>query len=190
MTIYRGFFKTIITGLVFSLSLIACTTTPDKEDTNPEDVVVEERSTYGGAGAENGEGVSTSGMQDEGAFRGHELDDPDSVLAQRKVYFSYDKSDILEEYRSIVEAHANYLVQNPGSTITLEGHADERGSREYNIALGERRAQSVQRMMELYGVSSTQINVVSYGEERSDVDGHDESAWRFNRRAEIIYRAR
>ena len=91
------------------------------------------------------------------------------------------------EYRSVVEAHAQYLTRNASATITLEGHADERGSREYNLALGERRAQSVKQQMMLLGASGSQIRIVSYGEERPAVDGHDDYSWQQNRRVEILY---
>ena len=86
--------------------------------------------------------------------------------------------------------HANYLRENPTATITLEGHGDERGSREYNIGLGERRAQAVRQIMELSGVGANQLTTVSYGEEKPAVDGHDESAWSQNRRVELVYPGR
>ena len=85
----------------------------------------------------------------------------------------------------MVEAHGRYLADNANASVTLEGHADERGSREYNIALGERRANAVRQLMTLIGANGAQIRVVSYGEERPAVDGHDESAWTQNRRVEI-----
>ena len=94
------------------------------------------------------------------------------------------------EYRAIVAAHAYYAAANGSARVTLEGHADERGSREYNIALAERRAISVRQLMTLFGANSAQIRVVSYGEERPALDGHDETAWSDNRRVEIIYRSR
>lgn len=115
------------------------------------------------------------------------LDDPDSPLSVRIIYFDYDSSEVRPEYRSTVEAHAAYLADNPNVNVTLEGHADERGSREYNLALGERRSQSIKRQMTLLGASNNQIRMVSYGEERPAVEGHDESAWSQNRRVEIIY---
>ena len=118
------------------------------------------------------------------------LHNPSSLLSRRTVYFEFDSAEIGGEAREIIEAHAGYLSVNPGATVTLEGHADERGTREYNLALGERRGESVRRLMTLLGASSPQLTVVSYGEERPAVDGHDESAWRFNRRVEIVYTSR
>ncbi len=116
-----------------------------------------------------------------------QLDDPQSPLSVRVIYFEYDSSEIRSEFRSAIEAHAAYLSQNADTTVTLEGHADERGSREYNLALGERRAQSIKQQMLLLGASSSQIRLVSYGEERPEIDGHDEASWQQNRRVEILY---
>jgi len=89
-----------------------------------------------------------------------------------------------------MDVAARYLSERPGALVTLEGHADERGSREYNIALGEQRANAVRRLMSLLGAAGSQIRTISYGEERPAADGHDESAWGLNRRVEIIYRIR
>ena len=103
------------------------------------------------------------------------------------IYFEYDSADIQGDDLDLLSAHAGYLGANPGQRITLEGNTDERGSREYNIALSERRAVSVQRVLELNGVSSSQITIVSYGEEKPAADGSSETAWRLNRRVEIVY---
>ena len=116
-----------------------------------------------------------------------ELDDPQSPLSVRIIYFEYDSSEIRSDYRSAIEAHSLYLQKNPNTTITLEGHADERGSREYNLALGEKRAKTVKQQMLLLGASSSQIRLVSYGEERPASDGHDDYSWQQNRRVEILY---
>ncbi len=109
------------------------------------------------------------------------------LLSERRVYFEFDSSSIDGEYTAIVEAHAKHLSSNTNLSVTLEGHADERGTREYNLALGERRAQAVARMMRALGVSGSRIKVVSYGEEKPLALEHNESAWRQNRRVEIIY---
>ena len=115
------------------------------------------------------------------------LDDPSSPLAKRVIYFQYDSSEVLPEYVGVVNAHANFLAANPGKTVTLEGNTDERGSPEYNIALGERRAKAVASMMKLQGVGDSQLQTVSYGEEKPAVAGHDESAYQQNRRVELAY---
>lgn len=113
--------------------------------------------------------------------------DPASPLAQRVIYFDFDSAVIHPRFQPILEAHATYLKANPQFKVTLEGHADERGSREYNLALGQRRAESVRRALALLGVPDNQMEAVSFGEERPAVEGHDESAWKMNRRTEIRY---
>jgi len=111
------------------------------------------------------------------------LDDP----SKRVIYFMYDSSEVMPEYISVINAHANYLASHPDRSVVLEGHADERGSPEYNIALGEQRARSVAKLMEVQGASNGQLQMVSFGEEKPAVSGHDESAWQQNRRVEITY---
>ncbi|MCP5157594.1 MAG: peptidoglycan-associated lipoprotein Pal [Ectothiorhodospiraceae bacterium] len=135
-------------------------------------------------------GATSQGVGAGSTFRGHPLDDPASNLSKRTVYFDFDSSTIKDEDRAIVEAHAQYLANNPSAAVTLEGHADERGTREYNIALGERRANSVRQLVTLLGGSVQQVETVSYGEERPAVEGHDDASWQWNRRVEIIYRTR
>ncbi|MDH5326351.1 MAG: peptidoglycan-associated lipoprotein Pal [Gammaproteobacteria bacterium] len=115
------------------------------------------------------------------------LDDPNNVLATRTVYFDFDSSTVRDDALPVIRAHAEHLVSNPSLMFTLEGHADERGTREYNLALGERRADSVRRLLLANGVAANQINVISYGEERPAKLGHDDSAWDANRRAELVY---
>ena len=115
------------------------------------------------------------------------LDDPNSPLAQRVVYFDFDKSDIKPEFLDTLTAHAKYLVANPTQKIRIEGYTDERGTVEYNIALGDRRAQAVRRYLLFQGVTAEQISTVSYGESHPADSGHDETAWAKNRRAVIVY---
>jgi len=124
-----------------------------------------------------------------GGVAGGEGSEAAALLSKRVVYFDFDSSTIHDQDRAIIEAHANYLSQHPTVKVTLEGHTDERGTREYNIGLGERRADAVKQMMVLMGVSPSQISTVSYGEERPAALGHDESAWHLNRRVEIVYEA-
>jgi peptidoglycan-associated lipoprotein len=125
-----------------------------------------------GSGAANGAGVAgPSGAQ----------------LQNRTIYFDFDSSEVKSEYNSLIVAHAHYLASNPSIRVRLEGNTDERGSREYNIGLGERRAQAVRRALTLQGVTDAQITTVSYGEERPAVTGHTEEAWARNRRVDIVY---
>jgi peptidoglycan-associated lipoprotein len=115
------------------------------------------------------------------------LKDPKSPLAKRVIHFDYDSAAIRDEYRELLEAHSQYLIQNTRAKAILQGHADERGSREYNIALGQRRAESVANALNLLGVPELQVEAVSMGEEKPLVEGQDEAAWQQNRRAEIYY---
>jgi peptidoglycan-associated lipoprotein len=108
-------------------------------------------------------------------------------LQNRTIYFDFDSSEVKSDYNGLITAHARYLAANPSIRVRLEGNTDERGSREYNIGLGERRAQSVRRALTLQGVTDTQITTVSYGEERPAVTGHTEEAWARNRRVDIVY---
>lgn len=112
---------------------------------------------------------------------------PADDLAERVVYFEFDRSDIPTAQLNTLDAHARYLTQNPNVKVRLEGHADERGSREYNIGLGDRRAQAVRRILLFQGVANDQVSTVSYGEERPAVEGHTDKAYSMNRRVEIVY---
>lgn len=118
------------------------------------------------------------------------LDNPESLLNQRVVYFEFDRSTVRPQFQPVVQAHAQYLRANPTARVILEGHCDERGSREYNLGLGERRGNSVADLMIAQGVPTRQIEVVSYGEERPVCRQSDEDCWQRNRRAEIVYTAR
>jgi peptidoglycan-associated lipoprotein len=115
-----------------------------------------------------------------------ELGDPTGT--GRIVYFDYDSSAIRPEFRPLLDAHARYLTGHKERKLTIAGHTDERGGREYNLALGQERAESVRRALQLLGVASVQIETVSFGEEKPVLDGRDESAWVKNRRAELAYR--
>lgn len=134
-------------------------------------------------------GAETRPATDKGATEAQALAARQAeLLAKTRVYFAFDSSAIDDESRAIIEAHASYLAANPGIKLTLEGHCDERGTREYNLALGERRAQAVEKMMKVLGVAGNRIKTVSYGEEKPLCQEHNESCWRQNRRAEIVYK--
>jgi peptidoglycan-associated lipoprotein len=142
-----------------------------------------------GANTSQGSGAGSSGVgnansSEEGADAPGPLD---GLLAKRTIYFDFDSSEIKGEGTDIVAAHAKYLSKNGPMKIRLEGHTDERGSREYNIGLGERRAQAVRRALLLQGAAEGQLSTVSYGEERPAAAGSDEAAWAKNRRVEIVY---
>jgi peptidoglycan-associated lipoprotein len=106
----------------------------------------------------------------------------------RSVYYAYDKSDITDDSRKVIEANAEYLRTHPAVKVVVQGNADERGSAEYNLALGQRRADSVSKVMTLLGIPSDRIETVSFGKEKPKVVGHDESAWSQNRRSDIVYK--
>jgi len=160
-----------------ALTLAACA---GGEATKP---TVEDKSL--GTGAEPSGAGARPGV--EGKALDTKADMAKDLLGKRRVHFAFDSSAVDDENRAIVEAHAAYLAANKNIKVVLEGHADERGSREYNLALGERRAQAVERMFKVLGVSSDRIKTVSYGEEKPIAMDHNESAWALNRRVEIIY---
>lgn len=183
-------------GLV-GLMLVACSAQPKKPgegeaggaaagtgaDAGAETAGAGGASDFGGTAIEGAGGAGAVGAV--GAV--DPLDDPNSLLAKRVIYFDYDSSVVRDEFSPVMEAHASYIADHPNVRVTLEGHADERGTREYNLGLGERRSQAVQQFLLLMGASQGQINAVSYGEERPIATGSDESAWQQNRRVEIVY---
>lgn len=132
--------------------------------------------------------AGAQGLGAGGALADEEVGGPkEGLLARRTIYFDFDSAEIRGEGAEIVAAHAKYLAAHGPARVRLEGNTDERGSREYNVGLGERRAQAVARAMRLQGAANVQISTVSYGEERPAVPGHDEAAWSKDRRVEIVY---
>ncbi|MCC6207568.1 MAG: peptidoglycan-associated lipoprotein Pal [Gammaproteobacteria bacterium] len=173
-------FFTKLSVAVLPLALLAaCASTPDEQASSANGGVQSMGSS---------DGAQSMGADTSGAMQMNPLDDPNSLLSKRVIYFDFDKADIRPEFRDIVQAHAAYLSQNGNVSVTLEGHADERGSREYNIGLGERRAIAVKNVLMLQGAGGSQIETVSYGEERPVAMGHDDQSWSQNRRVEIVYR--
>ncbi len=130
---------------------------------------------------------TTTQSADRGGKYTRDSLDSDSCLRQRVVYFDFDRSEIKSEFQAIVGCHAAYLRQFPDARVTLEGNADERGTREYNLGLGERRGNAVSSAVTAAGGSANQLNVVSYGEERAVCKDHNEGCWQKNRRVEIVY---
>lgn len=177
----KGSALRMLASLVLAGVLAGCSTIGGKDEQGS------------GAGApvteagQGGAGSATAAAREGGSWRGDPLDDPAGPLSTRVIYFEYDESQIHPDYQEIVISHGQYLAANPQLIVSVEGHADERGSREYNIALGERRAQAVKLLMMAQGAADNQIATVSYGEERPLVMGSDETAWAQNRRAELIY---
>ncbi len=132
------------------------------------------------------EGVDGTGGPD--VFREVPGDNAQGLLSRLVLYFEFDQSDIASEFNALLAAHGEYLATNAGAEVRLEGHADERGSREYNIGLGEERAQAVRRVLLLQGAATEQLSTVSYGEERPATIGSTEEAYGLNRRVELVYR--
>lgn len=115
------------------------------------------------------------------------LSDPNNILSKRSIYFDMDRYDVSPEYKQIVIAHAKFLTENRAFRILIQGNTDERGSREYNLSLGQKRAEGVKQALTLLGVNEDQVEAVSLGEEKPKKEGHDDAAWAENRRADIIY---
>lgn len=156
------------------------------------EVPVEDHSVGMGAGTGGeAQGPQTGTADMTGGFAGRPikevLSDESSPLAKRVFYFDLNSSDLSPEDREALAYHARFLNAYPSVSVVIEGHADERGSREYNLALGERRAKAVERILSLEGVPKEQMQVISFGEERPVAMGHDEEAWRLNRRVELLY---
>lgn len=182
--------KKLIAVMVI-MFLFGCSSTPKRADDATVPVVTKVEDTGSGAGSA-GDQSEVEAFKSKRITRSEKrpLDDSSELAHQLKTrifYFDYDSSGIKPEDRDIIVAHVNHLLKNPDIFITLSGHADERGSREYNLALGEQRARSVQRQMSLLGVTGERIKILSYGEEKPAIDDHTEYAWSRNRRVEIIY---
>jgi peptidoglycan-associated lipoprotein len=122
-----------------------------------------------------------------GALSGNPLKDPANVLSKRTIYFEFDRDDIKVEFVPVVEAHGKYLRENRGAKMLIQGSADERGSREYNLALGQRRSDAIKKRLMVLGATETQIESVSLGEEKPACVEHDEGCWAKNRRGDMLY---
>lgn len=176
----------VFAATALALLLTACASTGDVTGAPVEDRGA--ATTTEGSAAQGAEGATAaSGAGESAEFQGDALEDPASPLAQRVFYFGFDSDTLSEGDLEVIKAHGAYLAQNPDKKLVLEGHTDERGSREYNLALGERRAASVKRVLTLSGATADQVEVVSYGEEKPARAGNDEAAWAQNRRAELLY---
>jgi peptidoglycan-associated lipoprotein len=174
---------------LFTAGLAACSTTPTDEQSPAG---VEERR----PDAVTSPGAQTQPVKPGGVARvdltakpsaKSPLTDPNNILSRRSVFYDLDQYDIKDQYKDLVAAHAKYLRDNPGAKMLVQGNTDERGSREYNIALGQKRSEALKRMLILLGAKEEQIESVSLGEEKPRAEGHDEAAWAQNRRSDILY---
>jgi peptidoglycan-associated lipoprotein len=166
-----------------SMMLAGC---PKKPTTVPEAPAESAAPQQGGAGGAGSESQVGQGRELPDAAAAASATSPPAGVATI-IYFDFDRSEIRPEYASVISAHAKHMAAFGAARVRLEGHTDERGSREYNIALGERRAQAVRRALMLQGAGDGQLTTVSYGEERPAAEGSDESAYEKNRRVEIVY---
>ena len=185
--------KNILSMVICSMAMltaVGCSTTDDST-VQGSGVLVEDGTAMGqdmqyqGQATLDSDGALVVGdpyASDNSQFTG-----PQALRENNTIYFKYDSEQIQDDYVGVMQAHAQYLRDNPDSRIIIEGHTDERGTPEYNIALGERRARSVARYMQNLGVDVNQLSIVSYGEEKPVDPGHIESSWQKNRRAVINY---
>jgi len=180
--------RIFLTILALSL-LAACASTETPKQQAP--AAVEDRGPAGakpGATAQPVETKPITGVDLTGRGAGAAaLKDPNNILSKRSVFFDYDKYDIKDEYKPLIEAHAKYLRENAGTKMLIQGNTDERGSREYNIALGQRRAEALKRMLVLLGARDAQIESVSLGEEKPRCTEHTEECMAQNRRSDMLY---
>lgn len=186
----------ILWSMLLTLTLTACGTTSGTKAT------VEDR-TGGKAdaamssqtGGNSGSGTETSALGGKGAgasaldgsYTGDPRKNPASPMSNRSVYFDFDQFVVKDEYRAMLEAHAGYLLSKRDARVILQGNADDRGSREYNLALGQKRAEAVRKALAVLGVSEVQMEAVSFGEEKPRKEGDTEEAYSENRRTDVVY---
>ena len=165
--------KLILPALLAAL-VAGCSSTPD----TTADAPVEGRNSIATVNAGNLDGRNLPAV----------LTDPKSILSKRNIYFDYDRYDVKAEYKDLVTAHAKFLANNRQFTVLVQGNTDDRGSREYNLALGQKRADSIKKMLVMMGAREDQVEAVSLGEEKPRAEGANEAAWAEHRRGDILYK--
>jgi len=184
----------LLSSLALALILAACKSTPMVD----KPAAVEDRSAAAASAAKPAEAAPTAAADtaavkevvidgNAGSNSNNPLKDPNNILSKRQVYFDYDSDAVKAEYRPVIEAHAKYLLANRNAKVIVQGNTDERGSREYNLSLGQRRSVAVKKSLNLLGVQDGQIETVSFGEEKATAGCADESCAKQNRRADIVY---
>lgn len=174
--------KRLIIPALLALLIAGCSSTPDA----PEQGGAPVESRSGGGSSAPGVATVTAGAIDSSKLPA-ELTDPKSILSKRSIYFDYDKFEVKPEYKDLVTAHAKFLTNNRQFKMLIQGNTDERGSREYNLALGQKRADSIKKMLTLLGAREEQVESVSLGEEKPKNEGQNEAAWAENRRGDMLY---
>jgi len=169
-----------------AFGLAACSGGPVSEQ-SPAEVVDGSRSPGATTQGVGGGGVARVDLTAKPQGGRSPLTDPGSILSRRSIFYDLDQYDVKDQYKDLIAAHAKFLRENPGRKMLIQGNTDERGSREYNVGLGQRRSDGVKRMLLLLGAREDQIESVSLGEEKPRSEGHDEAAWSQNRRSDILY---
>jgi peptidoglycan-associated lipoprotein len=168
--------KSLFLASLLSLFLIGCSSTPIVDVSKPA-----------GPSASNDEPAGPSASNDEKDLDLASLRDPNNILSKRSIYFDYDKDVVKAEYKDLLAAHAQYVASHPKAKMTLTGNTDDRGSREYNVSLGQKRSVSVKKSMNVLGAQDAQIETVSFGEERADTNCKDDACYGKDRRVDISY---
>ena len=176
-----------IIAALLVVAIAGCKSTETQDAAPVEDRAPTSTAPASGATTSGAATGAVSGTPAGGSTAASALKDPNNILSKRNVYFDYDEFVVKDQYRPLIEAHAKYLQTNRGARAIIQGNTDERGTREYNIALGQKRADAVKKMMVLLGASETQIETVSFGKEKPRREGHDEASWAENRRADIVH---
>ena len=177
--------KSLLISVLLAAALAACSNNAVKD--KPAAPVVDNSTSTKSqpSAAAKEDGASTAGANQNGAA-GNPLKDPNNILSKRSIYFDFDKDQVKAEFRPLVEAHAKYLVANPNAKVIFQGNADNRGSREYNLSLGQRRSVAVKKAVNVLGAQDKQIETISYGEEKAK-DCKDEACYQQDRRVDIVY---
>jgi len=171
------------------MTLVGCSSTPEEGSSDTSQPITDEQVAEAKVAAED-KGVDTENMEKdvkEAQAAGMSADDLLAKLQGRVVNFDFDRSEVKADFYEVIKMNADYMSVNTSATVTIQGHCDERGTKEYNLALGERRAEAVKNALIAEGVSPSRINTISFGEENPVDNGHNEAAWMKNRRAEFVY---
>jgi len=172
--------KQLIIPALLALLIAGCSSTPDAPEQGGAPVESRPGSNAPSVATVTAGGIANSKLPPE-------LTDPKNILSKRSIYFDYDKFDVKAEYKDLVSAHAKFLANNRQFKMLIQGNTDERGSREYNLALGQKRADSIKKMLTLLGAREEQVESVSLGEEKPKNEGQNDAAWAENRRGDMLY---